>query len=260
MSGISELRQQAWVIWTLQALVGLAYLAAVSTALAQPVGAIKTQLDLQIPVERHVDVAAFEALHIDGHVTVTIYQAERPWLRIQGDKAALDGTRFEVTDGVLYIEASGDHAPSKLTVSVGVSELREVVFDGAGVVKGAGLAMRDLLLEGNDASRFAFSELRVRDLVVVGNGHTSFELSGSAVNQSIDLAGYSDYRAPKLRSQTAMVSVKGDGVVDLWTDALLDVLVLGKADVRYSGDPWVRRQVLGHGAIHPHTHNASLRL
>jgi hypothetical protein len=213
--------------------IGVAYLIAMTSALAAP----------------SVSLDDFDRIYIQGNVQVELTPSKTPFVRASGDSMAVQHVHTEVVDAVLYIDAEHVRMPSQLSLQIGINELKEIVFDGQGLVVADQLESKALVLEGTGAGAFDLKNLRVEELVVVGKGRTAFRLSGQAKHQSIDLAGDGEYRGDQLKSRTSQVSVTGNGDVTLWADELLDVDVYGSAKVRYSGEAFVLRRIFGHGAV-----------
>jgi hypothetical protein len=211
--------------------IGVGYLIAMTSALA----ASSISLD------------DFDRIYIQGNVQVELTPSKTPFVRASGDSMAVQHVHTEMVDAVLYIDAEHGLMPSQLSFQIGINELKEIVFDGQGLVVADRLESKALVLEG--AGAFDLKNLRVKELVVVGNGRAAFRLSGQVKHQSIDLAGDGEYRGDQLKSRTSQVSVTGNGDVTLWADELLDVDVYGSAKVRYSGEAFVLRRIFGHGAV-----------
>ncbi len=208
-------------------------------------------------VNKRFNVNAFERVYFKGDAA--LYLVQDPDLLIQqariGQIAAYGATdkvaqlTFESVDGVLYIDA-GDHSEvHELNIYLAVSQLKEVVCEGRGQIFGDGLTLQTLALEGHGAGQFNFQHLRVADLTVIGSGATSFEVSGAAEHQFVDLGGVGRYMARELASQISLVNVREAGQVDIWVKKVLDVTVQGSAQVRYSGKPWVLQQIYDTGVV-----------
>ena len=237
-------------IWTprlVQLAVGAVYLLAITYAWA----------DHQTG---HWNLAPFDRIYVQGKANISLQPASIPTVEADGEATLLSGLTVEVMDDVLYIDAR--HVPEALDLRlrIGVETLREIVFDGQGVVAANKLHCHDLVLEGVGSGAFNLTDLRVRELVIVGTGSSVFRLSGQAQHQTIEIAGNGEYSGEGLRSSISQVSVHGQGDVLLWADELLDVNVFGSAQVKYAGDPRVHRRIFGNGAIShiPHVGVTSL--
>jgi hypothetical protein len=217
---------------------------------------IQVRANQQVSEERFVE--PFEHIYLNGSAQLHLVQSrdgERQrtgHVRISGSPASLERLTIENADGVLYIDAGDRDDPEDLVIYLTVSVLSEVVTQGRGQVFADGLTLDSLSLEGHGSGRFELKRLDVEDLIVVGKGDSSFQVSGAVEHQFIDLAGMGRYQASELASQESQVNVRGAGQVDLWVEELLDINVFGAARVRYSGTPWVMQKVLGSGAIDRH--------
>jgi hypothetical protein len=232
---------------TVKVVIGLAIVLIASSAMPESGGWLN----------KRYNVDAFERVYFKGDAA--LYLVQDPDLYIQqarvGQIAAygaadkLEQLTFESVDGVLYIDAGSHQAVNELVIYLAVSQLKEVVSEGRGQIFGDGLTLKTLALEGHGAGQFNFQHLRVADLTVIGNGATSFEVSGAAEHQFVDLGGVGRYMARELASQISLVNVREAGQVDIWVKKVLDVNVLGSARVRYSGKPWVLQQIYDTGAV-----------
>ena len=201
-------------------------------------------------VQRQYQFDNYQRIYLHGNAQLHLHQAEPgvdSQAMVSGASERLARLRFESADGVLYIDA-GD-AVDELVIEINVSELKEIVSDGNAQIYAQGLTQSNLALEGRGASKFELKQLKVDDLVVVGQGETEFEVSGSVAHQFVELAGVGQYRAEHLASQTSHVNVRGAGQIAVWVDELLDVTVLGAAKVSYIGTPWVLQQISGSGDV-----------
>ena len=218
---------------TVQWFIGVAYLVAVTSVWAAPSDSL----------------AEFDRIYIKGNVQIELKASKTPFKTASGDSVAVQHVHTEVVDAILYVNAEHVLTPSQLSLKIGVNDVKEIVFDGRGLVVADKLESKALVLEGAGAGAFDLKDLSVEELVIVGKGRTVFRLSGQAKHQSIDLAGDGEYRGDQLKSRTSQVSVTGNGYVTLWADELLDLDVYSSAKVRYSGEAFVLRRIFGHGAV-----------
>jgi putative autotransporter adhesin-like protein len=207
------------------------------------------------PQTKAFAVAPFKKVHLVGNAEIHLHQdttAEQVStnVKVTGSAANLHSLVMQSSDGELYIDAGTTQYHHDLVIELSVGQLTEVVSEDRAHVLSDGLVLDTLAIEGHGLSRFDLQHLRVNDLTVVGAGNAVFAVSGAAQNQFVDMQGAGTYQALSLASQTGQVSVRGGGRVELWVEELLDVNVLGAAQVRYGGQPWVVQQVFGTGAIH----------
>ncbi|NOX52522.1 MAG: hypothetical protein GXP16_18620 [Gammaproteobacteria bacterium] len=237
--------------------VGFVYLGAMTLALAQsPLQNTllephleKEPADSQV-IEWVVEVSPYERIYTTGTIDLVLRQSDVLFVQAQGLPHDLGNLRIEVVDGVLYIDSQiGGVRPSLLRVELDVKQLKEVVTFGPVRVIGHGLQTPRLTLEGKGAGSFALTALDVNELTVIGSGETYFSLSGVVQHQVVDLSGIGRYKASALASKTSQVNVRGNGWVDLQVAELLDVNILGAAQVNYRGAPWVLQQILGSGVV-----------
>ncbi|MDH3644415.1 MAG: DUF2807 domain-containing protein [Gammaproteobacteria bacterium] len=202
---------------------------------------------------RDYGVAPFERVYFSGTGTVNLIQGDSPAVNIEASQDVFDYLTVEAHDGALFIDTDGVAAEAAgrkaLTINLTITNLRELVSIGSGVVRGSGLNVDDLTLEGDGAGFIDIANLRADELSVTALGATRFSLSGRVDRQVIDLRGSADYRAEALSSQSVEAQVSGAGNILLWVEEFLDVHVAGAARVRYSGSPYVSQRVSGPGSV-----------
>ena len=74
-------------------------------------------------------------------------------------------------------------------------------------------------------------------------------LSGSAVEQDIEVSGSGRYEAAELQSQKVTADISGSGQVEVAVSRELQVDISGSGTVTYSGDPSVSQSVSGSGRV-----------
>lgn len=225
------------LIFLIQVAVGLCYLLAFTSAMAQS------------PAQQQT-LEAFQRLHVQGDALIRLVPGSVPH-RIEISGAGTEPVDAELVADALYIDTRGHSRQRALVVTLFVDRLHELVVDGNANIEAAGLHAANLVLEARGSGTVRMDALNVNDLTVVGRGQTQFLLSGTAEHQSVDLAGSGYYRAGDLHSKTTQISVNGSGHLTLWADEFLDLNVLGSANVEYSGAPWVHRKIFGEAAVSP---------
>ena len=89
---------------------------------------------------------------------------------------------------------------------------------------------------------------RSLDVRIQGAGEVAVG-GGQVKAQQLAIAGMGSYSAPKLASESAEVSIQGNGQVQLAASTTLAVSIGGIGHVRYHGDPAVTRSISGIGSI-----------
>ena len=195
-------------------------------------------------------VSHFDRVYLDGPVTLNVSQGDTTKVSIRGAGSAgsRDDLLVEVVDGVLYVDATGlDADDDDVIVDVAVTDLAELVSQGATRVRATALNVDSLTVEGG--GDFRFEDLQARELMVVSKGAASFEVDGRVEHQIVDAAGAVDYDASALASATSEVRLAGAGHLTLWVEDLLAVRIAGTATVSYRGSPTVHKRVLGVGRV-----------
>jgi hypothetical protein len=160
--------------------------------------------------------------------------------------------KIEQSDATLYLDlpvGALQGGQSNLTIYLPFTELKEVVGQGGAQVFADQIRSANLALESQGEGQFVLQHILVDDLVIVGQGNTTFIVSGVVQHQLIEIAGLGRFHGSDLQSETSHISVQGAGQVDVWARELLQVNVSGTAKVRYDGSPWIHQQIQGSGAI-----------
>ena len=189
---------------------------------------------------------AFDRVYLDGAVTLNLTQGVTPALEISGDDD--ERVQIEIVDGVMYVDATALEADSdEVHIDLRLTNLTELVARGANRVVGTDLEVDSLTVEGG--GEFKFDDLSARELLVISEGATDFEVSGRVEHQVVDAAGAVDYEASSLETRTSEVQLAGAGRLALWVEEMLAVRIAGSATVSYRGSPRVHERVLGAGKV-----------
>jgi len=212
---------------------------------------------------RHqLEIGSFERVYLSGPVRVHLQQQNPtansgdqdapPCAFVNGPAASVEQLKIEQSDATLYIDlppGALNNDGSTLTIHLPFKTLKEVVSQGGAQVFADQIQSANLALEGRGEGQFVVQSILVDDLVIVGQGNTTFVLSGAVQHQLIEIAGLGRFHGVALQSETSHISVQGAGEVDVWARELLQVDVSGTAKVRYDGTPWIHQQIQGAGAI-----------
>ncbi len=203
-------------------------------------------------VQRSIDVDAFDTVVATGHLRMEIQQVvDKSGSRvvIDGSSETVEQVQVESVDGVLYLETPEGLRHGVVLATIYLGTVEELIVEGSVELAGDNIRVDKLTIEGRGRGSVDISNLRAKDLVILGMGRPRFNVSGTVVNQVVDLAGVGTYSGAGLASETSQVSVRGAGHVDVWVDDMLDVIISGTARVRYAGEPWVTQRISGRGGV-----------
>jgi hypothetical protein len=199
----------------------------------------------------------FDRLAVEGFTDVTLVQGDAESIALEGSVEYLRSLRLDVTDGQLTIENSrarrwwvdflGDGSPARITLTY--RKLNALHLEGAATVRAGRMATDRLAVSASGATSVRISDLEANDLTVTGSGALKMEVGGRTATQKVKMSGAGDYRAAKLDSQTAAVTVSGAGRAIVRAQKALDISVSGAGSVEYYGDPKVSQEIRGVGSI-----------
>jgi hypothetical protein len=178
-------------------------------------------------------VSGFTAIDLAGSGEVTVEQGDAESLTIEADDNVLPRLTSEVSDSTLKLDKKPGitvNTPNPIRYRVTVKDLTGVTVSGSGSVKGQGLTIQTLRVD------------------ISGSG--TVNLSGSAVEQDIEVSGSGRHEAAELLSQKVSADIAGSGEVTVAVSRELRVDISGSGTVTYSGDPSVVEQsVSGSGKV-----------
>lgn len=198
------------------------------------------------------DVEDVVAVRLETSGTLTVERGDEASLTVTAAEDVLPRLTSEVEDGVLVLGVE----PSALLGGLGTVEyglvlprLDAVTVTGSGDVVAADVtgALVDVVVEGSgDVDLAGLDAAEVRTTV---DGSGDVHLDGSATRQSVSVDGSGSYEAGALRSEEAVVALRGSGGVDLVVTGTLTATVEGSGTVSHSGGADVTSDVAGSGAV-----------
>lgn len=201
-------------------------------------------------------VSGFQAVALEGSVTVKVELAEKESVRVSADGQGADTveTLVETRKGVptLVIRHTGSWFSRKADAVVTV---QGPAFKALGV---AGSGRMEALLSNQPSLLLMMAgsgDLNVKgvtahqiDVNVAGSGDV--RVQGAAQNLSVNVAGSGDAWLEQLEAEDVRVSVAGSGDARVNARQRLQVSVAGSGDVRYTGPVKdVTTRVVGSGTV-----------
>jgi hypothetical protein len=227
-----------------------------------------------VTVERVV--GDFDRISVMGSGDITITQGEKQSLVVRIDDNLLEFLQTEVDGNKLILGFDPEKARRKdlrpsvpIGFEITVPDLSKIAIYGSADVKSKDLEFDrfsidiygsgDIQVEQMQCSRISMNVMGVGDiqiddleaeyLVVSIPGKGTVRLVGVVEEQDISLPGFGNYRAGKLQSRTAYVSIPGMGDATVWVTDELHSDILGSGDIEYFGDPHIYHSGLGSGDL-----------
>jgi hypothetical protein len=162
---------------------------------------------------------------------VTVEQGNSESLTIEADDNVMPRLTSEVSDSTLKLDKKPGivNTRNPIRYRVTVRDLTGVGVSGSGSVRGQGMTLQSLQVD------------------ISGSGRVG--LSGSAVEQDIEVSGSGRHEAAELQSQKVTADISGSGQVAVAVSRELLVDISGSGTVTYSGDPSVSQSVSGSGRV-----------
>ncbi|TDE94165.1 DUF2807 domain-containing protein [Occultella glacieicola] len=206
----------------------------------------------RVTEERDVD-ADTRAVEVEGSGDLYLEVGDTPELLVTAHERTLEDIRTENRDGVLVLSNEGGFAffgnRGQLDYEVTLPAVEALSISGAGAIDGEIAPGESLTLDIRGAGDVRIEGVDVVDLTVTVSGAGSVELLGTAVNQSVTIAGAGDYVGGELESEHAVATVSGAGSMDVWVTGTLDATVSGAGDITHTGGAEVTEEINGAGSI-----------
>jgi len=207
----------------------LRLLALIPFLLAAPVGA----------ATRGFTVTSFDAIRVDAPVEVVITTGAGASGRAEGDQAALDRLKLNVSGRLLAVTMeraqSGGKPTGRAVLRLSTGDLGRVVLTGGGSVSISRMkGLRgEIVLGGNGDVSVAAVDLDQLNLGVAGAGRAT--LAGRVGTATVRVNGPGAVKAQGLRARQAVVANDGPGTVMLTADVTAKLSTSGSGDVTVLG-------------------------
>ena len=205
---------------------------------------IGLSLGLVLPAEaatRGYTITSFDAIRVDAPVTVVVTTGSGASARADGDQAALDRLKVDVSGRLLIISMmrprSGEKSGGAATLRLSTGMIDRIVLTGGGSVmvdRMKGL-QGQIVLGGNGDVGVADVALDRIDVALAGGGRAT--LGGRTGVANIRVNGPGAVAAEGLRARQASISNDGPGSVTLTAEVTAKVVSTGSGDVTVGGKP-----------------------
>ncbi|WP_218036436.1 GIN domain-containing protein [Sphingobium sp. EM0848] len=198
-------------------------------ALAAPAGA----------ATRGFTISSFDAIRIDAPVEVIVTTGAGASARAEGDQAALDRLKLDVSGRSLSVTMAkaqpGEKSGGRAILRLSTGDLARIVLTGGGSVSVSRMkGLRgDIVLGGNGDVSVAAVDLDQLNLFVAGAGRAT--LTGRAGIANLRVNGPGAVAAEGLRARQAAVANDGPGTTTLTADVTAKVTASGSGDVTVVG-------------------------
>lgn len=215
----------------------------IAMGLAVPVGA----------ATRGFTITSFDAIRVDAPVEVIITTGAGASARAEGDQAALDRLKVDVSGRLMAVTMErakpGEKAGGRAVLRLSTGSLGRVVLTGGGSVSVSRMkGLRgEIVLGGNGDVSIAAVDVDQLNLGVAGAGRAT--LAGRAGVASVRVNGPGAVAAEALRTRQAIVSNDGPGNVALTAEVTAKVSASGSGDVTVMGKAACQVENRGTGRI-----------
>ena len=197
-------------------------------------------------------VAGFDAVLVEVPGELQIDKGPREALTLEAEPAVLRMITTELQGRQLRIGLAQGRVETQqpIRIRLTVRDLRAVESRASSAIK-VGAMHGDtvsLRLSGGGSIHVAQLAAQTLEVRIAGAGEVVVD-AGRVVSQRIAIGGIGGYSAPALESQSADVTIDGNGKVRLAAASRLAVGIGGVGQVRYRGDPVLTQTIRGIGTI-----------
>lgn len=188
---------------------------------------------------RGFTITSFDAIRVDAPVTVILTTNAGASARAEGDQAALDRLKVDVSGRLMTVGMNrlrpGEKGGGAVTLRLSTAMASRIVLTGGGSIavdRMKGL-LGQIILGGNGDVSVAAVDLDRIDVALAGGGRVT--LAGRAGVANIRVNGPGALAAEPLRARQASVSNEGPGSISLTADVNAKVTTSGSGDVNMTG-------------------------
>jgi hypothetical protein len=200
------------------------------------------------------NVSGFDGLGVSAPIRVELKQGDVESLVVEGDENALAELETYVERGSLLLrQRSPGHVKymDKVKAYVTMQEIRGISAAGSGDIVAGALRTGNvkLAVAGSGDLRIQTLNAKAVSAAVAGSGNLVIA-AGQADSLDAGVAGSGDLEAGKLDAGDVHAAVAGSGSATVSARTSLNAAVSGSGDLRYFGDPQVRKTaVRGSGSL-----------
>lgn len=188
---------------------------------------------------RGFTIVSFDAIRVDAPVEVIVTTGAGASARAEGDQAALDRLKVDVSGRVLAVTMErlkpGEKGGGRAVLRLSTGDLGRVVLTGGGSVSVSRMkGLRgEIILGGNGDVSVAAVDVDQLSVALAGGGRAT--LAGRAGVANVRVTGPGLVAAEGLRARQASVASDGPGSVALTADVTAKISASGSGDVTVVG-------------------------
>jgi hypothetical protein len=203
-------------------------------------------------VEENRPVSGFAAVRLLSVASVFIEQDGRESVMVRAENNVIDHVLTEVVGGTLEISTEvgvsfDDIGPIQIFITV--SSLRSVDLDGVGNIQAMGVSFSELVLRLSGTGSMDLEEMDGERLAVRMDGVGRIAIGGRVSEQTVELLGVGNYRAKRLHSERAEVTIHSLGSATVRVSDYLRATIRGSGSIFYYGNPTVESDISGSGSV-----------
>ena len=203
-------------------------------------------------VEEDRPVSGFSDVRLLSVAAVFIEQGGRESVMVRAEDNVISHVLTEVVGGVLEISTEAgvsfeDIGP--IQVFVTARDLRGVDLDGVGDIQVMGVSFSELDVRLIGTGSMNLDEMDGERLTVRMEGVGVIAIGGRVSEQTVELFGVGDYRAKRLHSERAEVTIHSLGSATVRVSQYLRATIRGSGSIFYYGTPTVESDITGSGSV-----------
>ncbi len=195
----------------------------------------------------------FNSLNIKGSYSINIHKGE-PKIEMNGMKGLIDKTEAIVENNVLYIKLKNNerisfNSSDEVRIDIYTNHLISISSIGNGDIKCVDEYSEDnveLISSGNSD---IYAKFIAKNLVVNSTGNGTISNTGHSDILNLDQTGNGDLQFFKSPADSAIVSLTGNGNIQIFCNKKLTANLIGNGDIIYRGNAEVIKNKIGNGEI-----------
>ena len=218
-----------------------------------PIGPQGTGIDGSgVYLEENRPVSSFDGIRLLSVASVFVEQGSSEQVMVRAEDNVISHIQTRVSGGVLEITTESGISfdnTGPIQVFVTARDLGSLELEGVGEIQAMGLGFSRLDLSLNGTGSLDLSDAHGDRLEVRMDGVGEIEISGQVTEQKAEVFGIGDYKARKLQSLRADISVHSLGSATVRVSERLIATVRGSGSIYYHGNPIVESDITGSGIV-----------
>ncbi|MBI4243926.1 MAG: DUF2807 domain-containing protein [Planctomycetes bacterium] len=222
-------------------------------------------------IEEHRQAVNFSKIDARGSYSIRVICKKDYNLSIETDDNLLPYIVTKTSGDTLLISTKDNYnlkPTNSIKVEIGLPELASVATAGGSNITISDLDTKAFQLDSRGSSNITLngtadkfsasiagsvrfvSSITTQEISINARGSADVELSGTTDKLSFEVAGSGTLKADTFTSNTASISIRGSGRVNVKATESLDVNIAGSGDVIYHGRPLkINQSIKGAGSI-----------